>query len=85
MVLQEDEKVGQIMGWPLAKQVDFTKPQKSPIVDGSLGEDGKEGSFTQSSCKATCSQMKALRNGDQVPGNEVNASSRCVLTETWNN
>lgn len=30
------------MGWPLAKQVDFTKPQRSPVVDGSLGEESKE-------------------------------------------
>lgn len=34
---QEGDSTGQIMGWPLAEQVDFTKPQRSPIVDGSLG------------------------------------------------
>lgn len=39
---QEGDSAGQIMGWPLAKQVDFTKSQRSPIVDGSLGEESKE-------------------------------------------
>ena len=39
---QEGGSAGQITGWPLAKQVDFMKTQRCPIVDGSLGEESKE-------------------------------------------
>lgn len=44
-----------------------------------------EGQLTRSSCKAACTKLKALRNGDKAPGNEIPALLGCVVTGTWNN